>query len=515
MMFKFNHQKTLPKLAWCAIFQNGDSVAQLIHGSWVETSSKYFVEGAWDGDYDEGRFDRAVSFTGSGGKVCEQGIMFAAPTHNLERLFSIRTRTQLLISNSLVFLLTRAGQRLDMRHPNYFFDVLNHYRTGLRVKNKTLPTASGIPVHCHECINIIVRSDIRVEFLTKEFGAKPSNYIEYTDFLNTTVARIITNAQHSSRHQKYPPVTAISRGYDSTAISALAAQNGCQRAVSFSWGGARDGNVVRDDGKEIANYLGLGVTLYDKRDVADQLHPGPAEFFTNPFQTTELATQLMEQEVEGKLFLSGRHGEHFWGIDPVRALAWFQEPTSLGMAGTSSSESRLRMGYLNYPAPYTLGVYAPALLKISHSLDMRPWRIGGNYDRPIPRRMLESIGVPRKLFGQSKVGGIGFSPDIWKLPAKWELDFQEFYNDRVDSDIRSRLVNQQIGEIPYSAKGKMGEKERWLRTRWGLRSVLHHFPVDRWHHRWRSRYLYAFHWGFEHITRRYKIANSKITNSQS
>jgi hypothetical protein len=33
---------------------------------------------------------------------------------------------------------------------------------------------------------------------------------------------------------------------------------------------------------------------------------------------------------------------------------------------------------------------------------MRPWSIGGTYDRPIARRLGEEAGVPRDAFGQTK-----------------------------------------------------------------------------------------------------------------
>jgi hypothetical protein len=34
--------------------------------------------------------------------------------------------------------------------------------------------------------------------------------------------------------------------------------------------------------------------------------------------------------------------------------------------------------------------------------EMAPWSIGGEYDRPIPRRIVEEAGVERDSFGQSK-----------------------------------------------------------------------------------------------------------------
>ena len=42
--------------------------------------------------------------------------------------------------------------------------------------------------------------------------------------------------------------------------------------------------------------------------------------------------------------------------------------------------------------------------KISNSEEMSGWSVGGNYDRPIPRRILEEKGVSRVSFGNKKQG---------------------------------------------------------------------------------------------------------------
>ena len=36
------------------------------------------------------------------------------------------------------------------------------------------------------------------------------------------------------------------------------------------------------------------------------------------------------------------------------------------------------------------------------SQEMEPWRLGGKYDRPIARRIIEDAGVPRGMFGTKK-----------------------------------------------------------------------------------------------------------------
>jgi hypothetical protein len=40
---------------------------------------------------------------------------------------------------------------------------------------------------------------------------------------------------------------------------------------------------------------------------------------------------------------------------------------------------------------------------LSRSAEMAPWSVGGDYDRPLPRRIVEEAGVPRTAFAQRKL----------------------------------------------------------------------------------------------------------------
>jgi hypothetical protein len=511
MHFDFRRFEELPRLAWCARLAKGKEGVQVFHGPWLETGPGFFVDGAWDGPFEERGFDRAVTFTGSGGLITPRGVLFCPATHNLERLFAIRVRSELYVSNSLVFVLTQAGEKLDLDHPDYFFDLLDHYRTGLSVRDKRLRTDSGNPVHLYDCVNVLVGPELSVTLVDKRFGDAPTEYQGYVDSMQGTVGRVMANAADGGRRRPYDALTSISRGYDSAAVSVFAARAGCEQAVTFLRSGDRTGPTTQympDDGTELAGHLDLEVTAYERQDVTEIQGPGPAEFFTNPFFSTEVQTPIMSSQLEGKLWMSGRHGEQFWHLDPVASQPWFEDPVSTSMAGANSTEVRLRLGYFHFPVPYTLGVYAPSLNRISRSAEMAAWRIGGSYDRPIPRRLLEEAGVPRALFGQTKMGGSADMPEVVTLSPRWEADFLAFYHERVDPVVRSRLVEEQIGEVPYYVKGNLGKTERWLRTRRALRRIVPRILGHRSHHRWRSRYLYTFHWGLDRLRARYSAGDT-------
>ena len=65
------------------------------------------------------------------------------------------------------------------------------------------------------------------------------------------------------------------------------------------------------------------------------------------------------------------------------------------------SRNRLKLGISCF-LPLFGAIEWPSIHEITKSDDMKQYSIGGNYDRPIPRRIFENKGVDRKMFGQSK-----------------------------------------------------------------------------------------------------------------
>jgi hypothetical protein len=62
----------------------------------------------------------------------------------------------------------------------------------------------------------------------------------------------------------------------------------------------------------------------------------------------------------------------------------------------------LQNGFIYFPVPILgFGSYE-RILSISRSPEMEDWQTFNEYDRPIPRRILETKGVPRELFGWDK-----------------------------------------------------------------------------------------------------------------
>ena len=78
----------------------------------------------------------------------------------------------------------------------------------------------------------------------------------------------------------------------------------------------------------------------------------------------------------------------------------------LDVAGHGLAELRLVVGFIQLPVPFIGARRKADIVKITESVEMDPWRLRNDYDRPIARRIAEEGGVPRHLFGQSKMGSV-------------------------------------------------------------------------------------------------------------
>ncbi|MGF9765005.1 hypothetical protein AAII07_59160 [Microvirga sp. 0TCS3.31] len=98
------------------------------------------------------------------------------------------------------------------------------------------------------------------------------------------------------------------------------------------------------------------------------------------------------------MFVTGFHGDKVWNRNG--------KPNSVikrgDISGSSLGEFRIAKDFVHLPLPFVGAQHHSDLSRISKSDEMCAFSVGGDYDRPIPRRIAEEAGVPRKLFGQTK-----------------------------------------------------------------------------------------------------------------
>jgi hypothetical protein len=500
MHLDFRAVATLPKLAWVSAMRRHERRVEILHGPWVETREDRFFEGAWDGSFQAGAFDDAVTFAGSGGRLDGEQMLFAAPTHKLDRLQSVLTGDTLYFSNSLVLLLTRAGEEIDLRYPNYFFDYLRYFQAGIRIKVKPIRLRSGNAAYLHDCANIAVRRDLTMERLEKRIPPRPSCYLEYASFLETTAQRVSTNATDPARNPAFQPLAAVSRGYDSVAVAALASRAACRRAVTFRHSGAR---MQADSGADIASHLGMEVQEYDRTDYSKLPGFPEAEFFPNMTLAAKAFT-VLEERLTGSLFFNGQAGEDLWTRGSTAGASLLQEPAAETMSGANIGEFRLRVGFVWFPLACCGAIHAPSIARISRSREMDAWSVGGGYDRPIPRRIAEERGVPRHWFGQRKVGSGPRIGEIGLCPAS-DAAFRRFCRDEIRRNIgpgRSQPLHR-FRQVLRRAAQFFASGPRFPRR-------LGAIAAERLHPYWGTMTPYMFHWGFLEVKQRYQKSLAEI-----
>ncbi|MFL2101035.1 hypothetical protein [Desemzia sp. FAM 23989] len=404
---KFIETESIAPLAWCAKIEKETLAVELTHGSKVETRKEGFVEGAWDGEFTSFQFDLADFLMGSGGKHVtregEEQLLFATPSHTLERLYAVRVERNLYVSNSLPFILVQSETHLDGHYSRYEED-LNTILNGLQSVKKWIPLVGNKRLQLFYHCNFLVNSQLEMAVQQKRDMEPFADFKDYEDRLLTALKRLRDNASVSERLTTYGLVTTISKGYDSAACAALAKEIGCEIAVTFN----QPEKYATDSGEEVARQLNYPhIIQKDANRYLENKEFLESEFVSSGDLGTGIVYAAFEEEFKRKLVFIGHRGDCVWGknaLDVNNDLRF----NDFVFAGTSQVENRLKADYILVPVPYYGAVQWPSLDQISQSSEMEPYSVGGDYDRPIPRRMVETRGVNREEFGFKKAGA-GFN----------------------------------------------------------------------------------------------------------
>ena len=370
----------------------------MYHGPWVETRDSWFVEGAWTGPFERGDIDSALFNVGSGGVLRAARAVFCTQTDMIERLYSLRIGGDLFISNSLAFVLAMVGDQPDPSYPFYCNKLCGFFNDGIHRKYKMIHTKLGRQVALHDHCQVAVGANLRLVRIEKPVFPRPANYGEYVSMLQGVLGAVLENAASPGRrHRRYEGLATVSGGYDSNALAALLGRLGVREAITFY-----DKVPGDDSGEEVARFLGMTVRVYGRTDFRTMPGIDEAEFLSWPDKTSDVVLAPCEEQLVGKVLVTGRYGDAVFGNNHSEMLRDFRLTRSHVIVGSGMIEFRLRAGFLNFNPLYTGGLQLSAMYGITTSQDMKPWRLGGTYDRPIARRIIEEAGVPRGMFGVTK-----------------------------------------------------------------------------------------------------------------
>ena len=320
--------------------------------------------------------------------------------------------------------------------------------------------------------------------------------------LQDNIKLIIENADSAKRKVKYDPLVLVSKGYDSVAIACLAAKAGCTKAATFIDNRKKDPR--QDSGKDLAKILGLSCTEHDRWGHLNFNEPVEHEFAFSTISVNP-SSSVLGKKLKNKILFSGSLAAVAWEYSHAILAKNNIRPKFPHISAFSQLEYRLNLGYQVF-IPAFIGVeHNQALAALSASEEMKPWSIGGDYDKPIARRIAEECGIPRKSFGQKKMSSS--QAHFYKasdFSKKGLLAYEEFLNSHLKALPIFKII----------ATRALVYLEKWIYLLWfskhkdmtclnpnrfrftALDGKRHHIP-------W--KFSFMFQWAFVSLKTRYEL----------
>ena len=449
MNFSYRLSPQLSPLAWVAESTPESSTIAVTHGRFVETHPGFFVEGAWAGDFEAGRIVESDTVFGSGGCLSNGSVTFASCTATTDFLYHSSDPGRFAISNSLPLLLAFLGDQLQPVCADYSrinMSILD----GIRKYRPDIPTRKG-----H--VTRIMHSNLRfgadgITLVEKPLPPKFQTFEDYRGFMQGRIGALFANARHSARQNPMQVFSTQSKGYDSTAVNALAAPFGIDKVFTSTQSKERRSFYLgkhvdqpSDDGTPICESLGLACTTIDRL----QFQKGLAHeqyYWAGLDNNPDLNLHHIHAYIATPtLLLTGNLGEIWYtseAIGKARLPTFNDELIRWDQAGHGLGEVRLTAGMVQVAVPFIGARNRKDMLRITDDPSMDAYRLGGGYDRPIPRRIAEEAGVPRDMFGQIKLASIVHlpTPNVPVTPALRADFFQHLIKNKLLGRIGIRLL---------------------------------------------------------------------------
>jgi hypothetical protein len=201
----------------------------------------------------------------------------------------------------------------------------------------------------------------------------------------------------------------------------------------------------------------------------------------------------MQDALRHRMMLTGGLGGWMW----LRRVHPQVNLERKDFSACSVTEFRLRLDMIDLPISMFGMSQISSVNAISMSADMRPWSVGGYYDKPIARRILEEAGIPRGSFGTSKRAStalIHVYGDALMAPASVESvrAFAAAEGRAIDLSPRRRPTRLDRGLIKLFRAIRLEELARPFAER--QRAIVQHRPETG---------SLLFRWGVAHTRERY------------
>ena len=436
-----------PALAWAACTRSGSMHVSLYHGAYVECGPSFAVEGVWPGSFDSLLFHRSDLFFGSGVRWENPFWFFATACSTVDRLWHFTSEHRgHVVSNSLPTLMALSDLRLNMEYPHYRRDN-ERIVAGLGNTPQPFPVMDGLLRAVYFC-NLIWDGNEMQEEPKPNPPVEWRTFEDYRGYLLTNATRMGANARSNARTTSLGMLTTVSSGYDSPAASVVARAAGTLEAVTIRQ--ARSLIPRSDDGSKVAEQLGLRCRSYT---ASRNSFCKERWFLAAHGWSMDLNLSVFDYPTGASILFTGFHGDKVWSpfsVDREDAREVVRGDTS----GLGFTEFRLLRGVIHVPVPFMGVRHAQRLNSVSQTDAMRPWRTGGEYDRPIPRRLVEEAGVDGSLFGQRKSASTLDSSVFWPHTKTTEDRYIAFLRQR-GIQTPNVVLTKMIAQLEVSGFARM------------------------------------------------------------
>lgn len=424
MSYKFNYfvNKDVGRLSWGMVVEPNKKEINVIVGEMVETTQNFFVSGVWDGDFLLGKFESAEMFCGSGVKLVENKILVSSSTHERQRVCYMEKGQVVYVSNSIPFMLALTKEAFDI-NCNEYEAILCSVIKGLQDYDKDIPLKSGRVMHQIFSSDLLIDENGTCEVRRKALHRDFIDYNDYYSSMKNVCAKILANGKDENRKNKYDMISTTSSGYDSSSCAAVVHEVGCDIACTF-----KDGKFDEDSGADIARKLGyktvVEASCYDYKSQKDNLD---AVFFADGDLGFFMPFDGFREPFRNKIVVTGISGGYMWDRDSKVNPDSKRYGYYYFLSNISFCEHSLQCGYLMLPLVLYGSTAAISVQKITNSKEMEPWMMNNSYDRPIPRRILETAGVERGTFATDNRGaGISFSRNFNKKQIEEKMTHEGY-----------------------------------------------------------------------------------------
>lgn len=407
---------TWPKLAWVARFNATSDAITVFHGPYVEINDQWCVEAVWAGDYARGDFDKTDRIFGSGIRCREDRVIFVSSGTTLDRLWHYRREGTWYVANSFPALLAVADISVIGTPGSYVRDI-DTIMLGVADYKRELPCSEG-----HLSVvyfnNLLWNGQELLEIDKVDTAPTFASYEIYVDYLLQSAEQLADNMYDCARSQRITPLVTVSQGYDSSAAAVIARHAGCKQSVTLKqstsiWRGS-------DSGEEVARALNLECITYNR---TAHRYPLEETIWSVSGRAGILNWTLFDFPEPLSLFFTAPYGDKVWSRTRWNCSDPFKF-TGLSLGGLG--EFRLFKGIFHCPMPFLGMRHLEELWGVTDSAAMEQWSIEGDYDRPIPRRLVEEAGVPRSAFGQRKKNTSHDEALLWPYTPEAAASFNRF-----------------------------------------------------------------------------------------